>query len=112
MLAIKKGKYTVLMKGAIRKCNYFSICFAIFQSNLHGGAVTRFSIMSSSCILITIQEVQELKEGKTLEIGGLEVIPPPNPPTRASIFEPLLDYLGRSNLVWKLYSTKLDQLAN
>ena len=37
--------------------------------------------------------------------------PPPNPPTRASIFEQLLDYLGRSNLVWKLYSTKLDQLA-
>ena len=35
-----------------------------------------------------------------------------HPPTRTSIFEPLLDYLGSWNLVWKLYSTKLCQLAN
>ena len=35
-----------------------------------------------------------------------------HPPTWASIFEPLLDYLGSWNLVWKLYSTKLGQLAN
>ena len=31
---------------------------------------------------------------------------------RESRFEPLLDYLGNWNSVWKLNSTKLDQLAN
>ena len=37
---------------------------------------------------------------------------PPTHPTRASIFEPFLDYLGSWNLVWKLYWTKPGQLAN
>ena len=32
-------------------------------------------------------------------------------PTRVSIFEPLLDYPGSWYLVWKLYSTRLSQLA-
>ena len=38
--------------------------------------------------------------------------PPTHPPTRASIFEPLLDYLGSWNLAQKLYTTKVGQLAN
>ena len=37
--------------------------------------------------------------------------PPTNPP-RASIFKPLLDYIGSWNLEWKLYSTQLGQLGN
>ena len=37
--------------------------------------------------------------------------PPPHPPTWASIFEPLLDYLGSWNLELKCYSTKLGQLG-
>ena len=36
---------------------------------------------------------------------------PPTHPTRASIFKPLLDFLGSRKLVWKLYCTKLGQLA-
>ena len=35
----------------------------------------------------------------------------PHPPGKVEI-QPLLDYLGHWNLVWKLYSTKLGQLAN
>ena len=38
--------------------------------------------------------------------------PPTHQPTRTSIFESILDYLRSWNLVWKLYSTKLGQLAN
>ena len=37
---------------------------------------------------------------------------PHQPTPGESRFEPLLDYLGRWNLVWKLCSTKLGQLAN
>ena len=37
---------------------------------------------------------------------------PPTHPTRTSIFEPLLGYLGCLNLLWKPYSTNLGQLAN
>ena len=52
------------------------------------------------------------------ETGLIITVTPPHPthppthPTRTSIFEPLLDHLGGWNLVWKLYSTKLGQLAN
>ena len=47
-------------------------------------------IWTETCIIITVR---------------------PTPP-RASIFEPLLDYIGSWNLVWKLYSTQLGQLGN
>ena len=46
-----------------------------------------------------------------LAILSLSVHPPTHQPTRASIFEPLLDYLGTWNFVWKFYLTKLGQLA-
>ena len=46
----------------------------------------------------------------------ITVSPPTNPPTHpatwASIFEPLLDYLGSWNFVWKLHSTKQGQIGD
>ena len=49
-----------------------------------------------------------------LRLALLSLNSPPTPPhpTRTSIFEPLLGYLGCWNQVWKLYSTNLGQLAN
>ena len=46
-----------------------------------------------------------------LHYNHCETTHPTHPP-RASIFEPLLDYIGSWNLVWKLYSTQLGQLGN
>ena len=42
----------------------------------------------------------------------LVITPTHHPPTRESSFEPLLDCLGGCNLVWKLNSSKLGQLAH
>ena len=40
------------------------------------------------------------------------IVTPPTPPTRTSISEQLIDYLGSWNLEWKLHSTKLGELDN
>ena len=41
---------------------------------------------------------------------GLHNFPPPDPPfSPPQTFEPLLSYLGRSNLVCKVYGTQLEK---
>ena len=41
---------------------------------------------------------------------GLHTFPPPDPPfSPPQTFEPLLSYLGRSNLVCKVYGTQLEK---
>ena len=47
-----------------------------------------------------------------LALLSLSVPPTHVPGHWASIFKPLLDYLGSGNLVWKLYSTEQGQLAS
>ena len=67
-------------------------------------------ILSLQSVKRSIQELLDERRRKNRDLQYETSTPPPTP--GESSFEPLLDYLGSCNLVWRLYSTKLGQLAN
>ena len=66
-----------------------------------------FIVVIFEIIIILPSSVQVPVQSSLTEVCLNITVRPTHTPTRESIFKPLLDYLGRWNLVLKLYSTKL-----